>query len=254
MNTLGIARAPGDVSLRAVAANLFVLIMLISTLASCKHLPLDNTGSVKDRIIESYGGRTRLANVVSFAAEGQIKALMRGDAGEYKRTFRKDGKLFIDINYKRSTEQRILNGEKGFRGTAGQVEEVSGTQYLAMVFQYNELNLPYGLLNDSYTVSELRRETLNGAEVRVLKCIDRSGNDMEVFVNAANYRIVKSVGIFAIGTQTTSLSSEFSDFRTVDRVLFPFRIVNYARGKKISEITINRYLVNPAIDDSLFNP
>jgi outer membrane lipoprotein-sorting protein len=77
---------------------------------------------------------------------------------------------------------------------------------------------------------------------------------MEVFVNAENYRIVKSVGIFAIGTQPTSLSSEFSDFRTVDRVLFPFRIVNYARGNKISEITISRYLINPAIDDSLFNP
>jgi hypothetical protein len=77
---------------------------------------------------------------------------------------------------------------------------------------------------------------------------------MEVFVNAENYRIVKSIGTFTMGSQSTSLSSEFSDFRNVDGVLFPFRIVNYAGGNRIAEITIARYLVNPTIDDSLFTP
>jgi hypothetical protein len=77
---------------------------------------------------------------------------------------------------------------------------------------------------------------------------------MEVFVNAENYRIVKCEGTFAVGTETTSLSAEFGDFRTVDGVILPFRIVNYAGGRKISVTTIDRYFINPAVDDALFRP
>jgi len=88
----------------------------------------------------------------------------------------------------------------------------------------------------------------------VLQCTDRAGNEMQVFVNAENSRIVKTLATFYMGNQTTSLSAEFSDFRMVDGILFPFRIVNYAGGSKISETIITRYVVNPPPDDSLFTP
>ena len=253
MKSTGITGTQSNLSTRAIVECLFAFIMVV-TLASCEHQPAPNKVTVVERIIETYGGRERLARVVSVAAEGRITALIRGDEGTYKRALRRDGKLFVDINYTRSTERRILNGTKGYRGAGGRLEEVFGPRYLAMVYQYDELNLPYGLLDNSFTVSELRRDTLNGAHVRVLRCTDRTGNDVEVFVSEENSRIVKSIGSFSMGNQSTSLSSEFSDFRTVDGILFPFRIVNYAGGNRIAEIVITRYLVNPKIDDSLFTP
>ncbi|HYA85956.1 MAG TPA: hypothetical protein VEI57_02685, partial [Nitrospirota bacterium] len=136
-----------------------------------------------EKIIEAYGGRERLAKIEAVAAEGQITALMRGGEGTYTRTFRRDGKLFVDISYARLSEKRILNGNKGFRSAGGPFEEVSGPRYLAMVYQYNELNLPYGFLDNSFTVTELRRDTLNGADVFVLQCTDRAGNAMQAFVD-----------------------------------------------------------------------
>jgi hypothetical protein len=241
-------------STRATTRYLSILILLIISLASCAHQPLRNTGTISDKIIEAYGGRERLAKVVAVSAEGRITALMRGDEGTYSRTYRRDGNLYVDITYQRSTERRLLRGSKGFRGSGGQLEEVSGPRYLAMVYQYNELSLPYGLLDNSFTISGQRKDTLNNADVLVLKCTDRAGQEMDVFVSADDHRIVKTVGTFAIGERSTSLSSEFSDFRFVDGVLFPFRIVNYAGGNRISEIVITRYAVNPAIDDSLFAP
>src|SRR5208282_1216787 len=105
--------------------------------------PLPNKGAATEKIIEAYGGRERLARIVSVAAEGRITALIRGDEGLYRRALRRDGKLFVDINYTRSAERRILNGSKGYRSDGGQLEEVSGPRYLAMIYQYNELNLPY---------------------------------------------------------------------------------------------------------------
>lgn len=242
------------VPLRSRVTFLLILVALIVALASCTQQSAQDNGKITEEIIEAYGGRERLSKVVSIAAEGRITALTRGDEGTYRRALRRDGKLFVDIRYRRSTETRILNGTRGYRGTGGQVEEAFGPRYLAMVYQYNELNLPYGLVDNTFTVAELRRDTLNGADVRVLRCTDRGGNAMEVFVNAENYRIVKCIGTFVMGPQSTSLSAEFSHFRTVEGILFPFRIVNYAGGNKISETIITRYLINPPLDDSLFNP
>jgi len=239
-------------SARTAVEYFFILISIIVPFASCTHEP--NYGTVTEKIIEAYGGRERLAKVMSIAAEGLITALVRGDEGVYRRALKRDGKLFVDIIYKRSTERRILNGPKGYRGTKDQLEEVSGPRYLAMVYQYNELNLPYGFLDKSYTVSEIRKDRLNGEDVRVFRCTDRANNVMEVSVSVENYRIVKSSGTFVMGTQSTSLSSEYSDFRSVNGILFPFRIDNYADGYKISVIIITRYMVNPPINDSLFAP
>jgi len=254
MDNIGITRNQGNRSTRAIVEYLFILVTIIMTFISCKHQPLPNKETLTEKIIEAYGGREQLAGVVSVATEGRITALIRGEEGIYKRALRRGGKLFVDIKYTRSTERRILNGSKGYRGTGGQLEEVFGPRYLAMVYQYNELNLPYGLVDNSFMIFELGRESLHGADMHVLRCTDRSGNDMKVFVSAENYHIVKSSGTFAMGAQSTSLSSEYSDFRIVDGVLFPFRIVNYAGGIRISEIIISRYLVNPTIDESLFTP
>ena len=212
------------------------------------------SGLIADRIIEAYGGKERLAAVRSVAAEGRITALMRGDEGVYRRTLRRDGSLVVDIVYRRSSERRLLINGKGYRGTGGPLEEVSGPRLQAMLYQYNELDLPYGLIDDAFSVTELRGDTVDQETVRVLRCTDRKGNQMDVFVSAESCRIVKCEGSFVVGNESTSLSAAFDDFRTVDGVLLPFRIVNYAGGRKISVTTIDRYQINPAIDDALFRP
>jgi hypothetical protein len=254
MNKRVVLPVNGCSSTQFPVKHLFLFVALIVLLISCAHQPTRDSGTVIDKVIEAYGGRERLAKVAAVAAEGRVTALVRNDEGSYRRTFRRDRKLVVDVALSRSTEKRILDGMRGFRGTGGQVEEVFGPRYLAMVYQYNELNLPFGLLDNSFTIVELRRDILHGADVRVLRCTDHEGNELDVFVSAENYRIVKCSGTFMMGTQSMSLGAEFSDFRSIGGVLFPFKIVNYAGGNKISETIMSGYVVNPLIDDELFKP
>jgi hypothetical protein len=226
------------------------LIAFIAAVPASAH----ESDRVVAKVIEAYGGREKLSMVRTIAAEGRIVALMRGDEGTYRRTLRRDGSLFVDIVYSRSSERRILHKGKGYRGTGGKVEEVSGPRYLAMVYQYNELDLPYGLLDGTLTASGLRKDTVHGEAAYVFRLADRAGSQMDVVVNAQNYRIVKCTGTFVVGTESTSLSAEFEDFRTIDGILLPFKIVNYAGGMKISMTTIDQYFINPAVDDALFRP
>jgi hypothetical protein len=234
--------------------HLFLLVVSLTLLISAAPVAVPESKTVIDKVIAAYGGSERLSKIKAIAAEGRITAIMRGDEGTYRRTLRRDGCLFVDIVYSRSSERRILHKDKGYRGTGGKIEEVSGPRLQAMVYQYNELNLPYGLLDDSFTVKEIRKDTLHGEAVHVLRLADRAGSQMDVFVHAENYRIVKCEGFFVMGTESTSLSAEFGDFRTIDGVLLPFKITNYAGGMKISITTIDRYQINPAINDSLFKP
>ena len=232
----------------------FLSVISFTILISPAQAAVSESASIVEKVITAYGGRERLAKVKAVSAEGRITALMRGDEGTYRRTLRRDGSLFVDIVYSRSSERRILHKGKGYRGTGGNVEEVSGPRYLAMVYQYNELDLPYGLLDGTLTVSGLRKDTVHGEAAYVLRLADRGGSQMDVGVNAKDSRIVKCTGIFVVGTESTSLSAEFEDFRTVDGVLLPFRVVNYAGGRKISVTTIDQYVINPAFDDALFRP
>ncbi len=238
---------------RALKQLLLLAVLFAPFLSGSLQTP-SQAGDLRDKIFDAYGGRERLSRITSIAVEGSITALVRGDHGAYRRALRRDGKLFVDIQYTRSRETRILNGTRALRGVDGKTEEVSGPGYLAMVYQYNELSMPYALLDDSFAVKDLGRESPAGASVRVLRCTDHAGNSLDLFVNEATYRIVKTLGSFSVGKESTTLSAEFSDFRFVDGVLVPFRIVNYAGGTRISETIIDDYLFNARMGDSMFDP
>jgi hypothetical protein len=123
-----------------------------------------------------------------------------------------------------------------------------------MVDQYNELNLPFGLLDNTFRITELGRAALKGTEVRILRLVDHAGNQIEAYVRTEDYLIIKCTSTFENGLQSLNLHSEFSDFRRVEGILFPFRIINYIRGDIINEITIRAYLLNAPMADAFFKP
>jgi outer membrane lipoprotein-sorting protein len=206
------------------------------------------------QIIDAYGGKKKLSEVVSISAEGRITKRFPEDKGTYYRYMKRPGKLLVDIKYSESSEKRILNGNHGYRGTNGKVEAVKGPPYDAMVYQYDQLDLPFGFLDRSLSVAALHKDKLNGADVDVLELKDREGYEIEIYVGARDHLVLKATGYFKIGRNETSLSAEFSDFRKVDGILLPFRITNYARDFKISETEITKYMINPDIPGSVFNP
>ncbi len=205
--------------------------------------------------MSAYGGERALARVWSVYAKGSIEALMRGDRGVSTRYFKRPRKLRAELVYQHSSETRILSGFRGWRGSNGEpLQEVHGPPYLAMAYQYKYLDLPFGFLEKGYKVTYLGRASLHDIPVEILQLADNEGTVMRVYVDAVTHLIARVVGSFGFGGREVELAAEFSDYRDVGGIKFPFRVTNCSGENKIAETTVTEIRINQEMPDSLFQP
>jgi len=163
---------------------------------------------------------------------------------------------FAYISHNRNyTEDRILYEHRGYQGTDGYpLPEVAGFRYLSIIYQYKSQDIPYGLLRSAYRLSYKGKESVNAIPVEVLGLEDKEGPPMKIYIETENFRIIKISGLFSMGGNETTLSSELSDFRRLGGMEFPFTFTNFASGQKVAEILVEEYKINTEIDDSVFEP
>lgn len=207
------------------------------------------------KIVQAYGGAQQIERVVSLNADGLINAQVRGASGTYKRWLQRPRMLRVETSYPATSEARILNGDLAWRISDGNLMMgVTGPSRLAMIYQYKQLDLPYGLLKGSYNLRYAGAETVGSVATEAVEAWDDEGPAIRMNVDTANHFIVKVTGSIVFGGQTMTLAVEFSDFRPVDGTPLPFHINNYAGGTHISETIMTRYAINPAVNPALFVP
>jgi hypothetical protein len=239
-------------SMVAIAVVMAVLFLPVSYSHAGDNPERANT--IIQKIINAYGGKDKLSKVYALSAVGHIKKLFPYDEGPYFRVMKRERKLLFDSKYSRVDEKRILNNGKGYRETDGATEAVTGPPYDAMVFQYNQIDLPFGLLDGSLTVVSLRKDSINDHDAEVLHLKDQYGYEIDVFVDPQDFLILKAISYCQAGQDRRSIGVEFSDFREVEGILLPHKIVNYANDFKLTEKDIMKYRINPHTDDAQFNP
>jgi len=211
--------------------------------------------SIINKVIEAYGGKDIIEGIHSVHAKGKIEAFMLHDRGTYEYYFKRGGKLRVETKYEHSSEVRILNNEKGYRSTNTiPFEEVYGTRFLSMVYQYKHLNILYDLITGAYQIRSLGQSQTGGDNIEVFRLNDKEGTVMDISVDKQTFFIVKVAAYFSSENKQIALSAEFSDFRKVGGAVFPFRITNYAGGLKIAQTVIEEYSLDPSIADSFFVP
>lgn len=212
------------------------------------------TGIVSE-VMTAYGGEKALANIKSVYSKGSIQTFMRDEKGISTRYFKRPRKLRAELFYPHASELRIINGFHGWRGSdKTPLREVHGPPYLAMIYQFKYLDLPFGFLDKEYRITPLGHEMLHGVPVQVLMVVDDEGPMMRVYIDRATHLIIRVAGAFGLGKGATELSAEFSDFRDVGGIKFPFRIVNFSGDNRIAETLFSEIQLNREMPDSLFQP
>jgi hypothetical protein len=232
-----------------------MLLFPVTAFASDESAQAPDVKNLISKVIEAYGGKETIGSLKSVYAKGKIHAFMRGGKGTYVRYFKRGRKLRVETLFSNLSEVRVLNGSRGWRGSdKGPLPEADGHRYLAMVFQYKRLDLPYGLMTGAYEIKSTGSDLLRGKQVKVLELTDSEGPPLKIFIDPGSFYIIKAGGYFKIADSIVELSAEFSDFRIINGMPFPFKISNYAGGHKVGETVIEEYSVNSVMDDSLFKP
>ena len=238
---------------RLLSTGFFTLVLLSLPAAAVEQDAASRTLVAK--IVQAYGGAPLIERITSVNAQGDITALMRGAHGSYQRWFARPRMLRVETEYPNSSEIRLLSGQRTWSSNSGNaMHAVTGPGHLAMVYQYKQLDLPYGLLKGSYNLRHLGLENVADKATEVMDVWDDEGPAIRVNVDTANYYIVKVTGYISVAGTSTNLAAEFSDFRPVEGLPMPFRIHNFAGGTPLSETVMRQYTVNPQAIPSLFEP
>lgn len=205
-----------------------------------------------EQILAAYGGREALAKVKAYRMEGTVTSVMRG-SGATVRTFERPDRLKIVIDYPGRLETRILDRERGWRSNPDGALTVADDFLLtSMVLQAARANLPWIL--DERRAALVSLAPMDGGKLRGLELPLGQGLALTAYVESATGRIVRSSGVLTSPAMTTNFATDYSDFRAVDGVLFPFREANFASNQSTGETVITRIAVNPPLTDADFKP
>jgi hypothetical protein len=215
---------------------------------------LPDAGTLIDQVFEAYGGTERLAAVTGYRIEGQLQATRRPAPVKMIRLFERPGRLRVELHYPDFPETRLLDGTRGWRERGEGAQPVSGMLLTAMMLQAARANLPWMLDAHRDIVRVVGPVPRGDRSLIGLELALGSTVLFRAYVDPVTHYIVESLGILLANGQRIMFETHYSDFRTVDGVVFPFAEENYASGTHTGSTQLTRVEVNPALNPDAFQP
>jgi hypothetical protein len=219
--------------------------------AAARPAPLDDVAALIRRCVEAYGGEVAVARAARSVHEGTVTSLLHpGGPGRIGRAYARPGRLRVEVAFPDAgPEIRVLDGGRGWR--SGQ--EVEGPLLTSMILQAARMDLPALLAARGAKVEARGTLALDGKTLRVLALTLAPGVVVEAAIDPGTGRILRSRGS-AAGPAPVEFITTYSDFRTVDGVVVPFREENFANGKTTGETVLSRVEFPESFPPDLFRP
>ena len=213
--------------------------------------PTPDAPTLVGRCVEAYGGRAGLARAAASVQSGTVTSILHpGVVGRIGRAYRRPGKLRVEVQFEQDGEVRVVDGARGWR----QGEEVAKGQLASMILQAARLDLPSLLWTWIDRVEDRGTVVLEGRTLRALAVQVGPGLLVEADIDPSTGRILRSRGSAQGGPMPLEFITTYSDFRTVDGVLVPFREANWANGSSTGETVLGRVEFPRELPDHLFRP
>lgn len=107
-----------------------------------------------------------------------------------------------------------------------------------------------------FTVDLAGRESLPGGEAWKLVVLGGAGPPRSLFVDVSSHLVVRTEEVRTLEGKDVPFATEVGDYRTVDGLVYPFRLRSGPRDdpEAWQSVEIERVDVNPPLDDARFSP
>ena len=193
-------------------------------------------------VLQAYGGRSAVLSVRSYRMEATVDALSRGERGQVTRTMAAPAALTVLVRYPSARELRVVDGNTGRHGTSpDDLVPAQGPLLGSMIAQAARAHLPW--------ILDARRADLRiverGSAGDVVELTLEKGLRLLATIDRRSRLITRAVGLVSAGPTEIRFQTDFSDFRKVSGVLFPFCEENHASGVRTGTTIVTSVLVNP---------
>ncbi|MDD5772006.1 MAG: hypothetical protein PHX78_00905 [bacterium] len=219
-----------------------VAVVLVFYSVSPINAQSNNVGAFIDQVIGAYGGRKNILSIKSYRLEATMQTHVQKGIGKVTRVVEGPLRLKVLIRYPSDMEIRLLDGEKSLRGFApDKLASVEGPLRDSMVLQAARADIPWILDNMR---SKIRLTKAKDGQ-SVLEIPLGKGMYMNAFVDAKTHLVTRAETV-SEGEMELQFAADYSDFRKVDNVLFPFHEENYASGSHTATTKVDSIKLNPS--------
>lgn len=187
--------------------------------------------AVVDAVVAAYGGPAAVAKLGACRVLGTIESRIRdpGGPGSVRRDFRGPDQLRVAIAYPGSTELRLVDGERAWRGTLFGVTPAQGPALEAIRYQLMRVQPAWVIAHfrDRLAVAPAP----DGSGDSIVTRVASPAVTMRYRVRAADHRIVRVDAALSFGAMTLPFATDYSDFRQVDGAWVAFHEENHANGR-----------------------
>ncbi len=206
--------------------------------------------------IEAMGGADKWKALKSM--EMKNKFSVQGMDIDSKTVIVNGKSLRTDISVMGQEIISAINGETGWAqqpammGGTGEPEDMPG----ALIKESRkQVNLGGSLLNykdNGSTVELVGKEKLDGVDVYHLKLTEKNGDITNLFLSTANFYTLKSSGKRNIQGKDIDAEVNFSNFKQVEGLTFPFTMETASPMGGMMTIETETIKLNPTIDEAIF--
>jgi outer membrane lipoprotein-sorting protein len=205
-----------------------------------------------DQVLVAYGGVPNLSRIRSYRSEGVITAVHDRAVGETVRWFRRPDLMRVELRYPTRGEIRVTRGNQAWVGRDDLSLTSPGEPFLsALRLQAVRLDLPIQLREGEASLVLMADDENERPVVRSL--LDE-GLTLDYHVDPETFRVERVTMRIAVTTEVLSFDVDYSEFRWVRGVLFPFQEEIWTNGEKSAEVRIRNIDLNPLIPLEVFGP
>ena len=103
------------------------------------------------------------------------------------------------------------------------------------------------------TVELVATEPVQGINMHRLRVTEKSGQIRDIYINAETMLESKAVVQVEQGARKAIVTTEFSNYKTIDGISVPMHVRQLLNGKPLTEVTYERVEFNIPIPDSMFS-
>ena len=239
--------------------NIILLLIFILGLVFMQFIQAQSVDEIIDKYVEARGGRDKINSIKSLYMEG-IRDMMGN--GVAIKVIKVQGKLYRnEFEFRGTSGYTIVTPSAGwsFIPVRSQKPEPLSAERLKAL--QSELDIAGPLLDYAAKGNKaalIGKEEVDGRQAYKIKLTLNSGKEIIYFIDAKTDLVIQTkqmtvgmdAGVNANTGQEKELITNFSDYRPVDGILFPYKVSNPGSGS----ISFSKIEFNKTIDGSQYKP